>query len=147
MTNRRPTDAEDNQPVGRRRLLGGRAAAFAVASVVLVGMISIPAKQLLDQHYRLSALQGRIDQNNALIAKLQGEVDRWSDPAFVKAQARQRLKYVMPGEVGYIVLEADEVRAATNVLAKPNAATPWYRTLWQSMKAAGSTTAPQNGDH
>ena len=37
------------------------------------------------------------------------ERKRWSDPAYIRAQARDRLYYVMPGEVSYLVLDADGV--------------------------------------
>ena len=31
---------------------------------------------------------------------------RWNDPAYVEAQARERLHFVMPGETAYVVLDA-----------------------------------------
>jgi hypothetical protein len=37
------------------------------------------------------------------------ERKRWEDPVYVRAQARDRLYYVMPGEVSYLVMDAQGV--------------------------------------
>ena len=37
------------------------------------------------------------------------ERKRWEDPVYVRAQARDRLYYVMPGEVSYLVMDASGV--------------------------------------
>lgn len=42
--------------------------------------------------------QSRVDE-------LETELARWDDPAYVKAQARERLGWVMPGETGYRVVD------------------------------------------
>jgi hypothetical protein len=34
---------------------------------------------------------------------------RWEDPAYIRSQARDRLYYVMPGEVSYLVMDAGKV--------------------------------------
>ena len=37
------------------------------------------------------------------IAALEKERERWSDPAYITTQARERLYYVKPGEVVYLI--------------------------------------------
>ena len=43
------------------------------------------------------------------MADLQAAEARWDDPAYVEAQARARLHFVRPGEVGYVVLTEEEL--------------------------------------
>ncbi len=83
--------------------------------------------------------------------RLSATLQRWDDPAFVAAQARARLHYVLPGETGYVVLDLPEepegdqplvtsVDAATRDEGggRPTAdADAWYGRLWDSVEAAG----------
>ena len=103
--------------------------------------VAIPAQQLLDQHNRLNALEADLAASQKLYDSLQSQVARWQDPAYVEAQARDRLHYVMPGEVGYVVLEAEEAPAIARVV-KPKSDAAWYRLVWQSMADAADTAAP-----
>lgn len=61
----------------------------------------------LNQQRDLAQAEQEIRDRQAQIADLQAELDRWNDPAYVKAQARQRLGWVMPGETGYRVVDDD----------------------------------------
>jgi hypothetical protein len=36
---------------------------------------------------------------------MEKERDRWQDPIYIRAQARNRLYYVLPGEVSYLVMD------------------------------------------
>ena len=47
-----------------------------------------------------------------LVAGLEQELADWEDPAFVIAQARSRLHFVFPGEVGYVATGLKNVREA-----------------------------------
>ena len=38
---------------------------------------------------------------------MQAERDRWQDPVYIRSQARDRLYYVLPGEVSYLVMDTD----------------------------------------
>ena len=40
------------------------------------------------------------------------ERKRWDDPVYVRSQARQRLYYVLPGEVSYLVMDAGSVNTS-----------------------------------
>ena len=37
--------------------------------------------------------------------RLRDERERWNDETFIMTQARERLYYVMPGEVSYLVID------------------------------------------
>jgi cell division septation protein DedD len=102
-----------------------------------------------DQHQQISALQQEIRDRQQRVGELNDEITRWNDDAYVKAQARQRLGWVMPGEVGYRVIGAD----GKPVGAPPEPSAPstgtsdtqqptWYTKLWGSVQGAGTPPAP-----
>ena len=124
-------------------LLTSRAGILSATILAALITLAIPVKQLLDQQTRINDLRDRQAANMLLIEKLQQDVDRWQDPAYVRAQARSRLHYVMPHEIGYIVLEADDVAAVTTVNTTMNGTkTAWYTTMWNSLEDAGKTSPP-----
>lgn len=59
------------------------------------------------QQQQMATAQVEIQQRQRAIEQLEDEKARWQDPDYVKAQARSRLGWVMPGEVGYKVIGAD----------------------------------------
>lgn len=67
---------------------------------------------------------------------------RWQDPAYVEQQARLRLGWVLPGEVGYRVIGADGEPLGDTVLppdslADDSVPQDWYASVWGSIEAAG----------
>ena len=63
------------------------------------------------EHHRAAFASTAADSGrgwHALQAQAQA---RWQDPAYVEAQARERLHYVLPGETRYVVLGPDEAPA------------------------------------
>lgn len=139
MFKRRLTD----NSVNRRNiinLLNWRFFAFAIVSIIAIGIIAVPAQQLISQNFRINNLQSELQDYKTVIVDLQTEKDRWKDPAYVKAQVRQRIQYVMPNEVGYIVLESEDVGAAINYkLGSPIPPDPWFRVILESLQTAGET--------
>ena len=55
----------------------------------------------------IAALQDKVAGQEQDVATLKAEQARWRDPAYVEQQARQRLKFVKPGERSYTVLDAE----------------------------------------
>ena len=41
------------------------------------------------------------------VDELEAEIARWDDPAYIEAQARDRLYYVFPGDRSYLVVGDD----------------------------------------
>ena len=103
----------------------------------------------LDQRRELATLEAKIAERRATVGALQEEIQRWQDPAYVEAQARERFGWVMPGEVGYRVIGADgKPLGGTGLLVEPaaGAAHPpedWWGALWGSVEAAGREPRPQ----
>lgn len=94
------------------------------------------------QAHEISASKVEIGERQQRINDLQGELARWSNPAYVRTQARDRLGWVVPGESGYKVVGADgkplgggaEITAETPTVETPKEA--WYAQLWGSVEAA-----------
>lgn len=112
----------------------------AVAFIVLFPTI----RTAIEQQNALSQQQAQLAEAKARNEELQAELDRWKDPAFVKAQAREHLLFVMPGEKRYRVLDPDSVQEPTEkkgaeAVAKNASSGVWYRTMWESIETAGES--------
>ena len=84
-------------------------------------------------------LRDQIAQRQQEISTLEDQLARWKDPAFVKAEARSRLGWVMPGETGYRVIGADgkPIGGDSTALApnKPSSGL-WWQQMWGSVAVA-----------
>lgn len=106
--------------------------------------MALPLRDLVAQQQRIRALEARQEIAQEELAKLNAQIARWNDPAFVAAQARERLHFVLPGQVGYVVLEADETGIVYNgaPVAPLKHSRSWYVTIWNGVKRASTTAAP-----
>ena len=98
------TTARVRRSDSRRPVLSARAGAALGVVVVLITILAIPFREWITQGARISELESQVAWHNQRVADLQTARDRWKDPAYVEAQARARLHFVRPGEVGYVVL-------------------------------------------
>ncbi len=72
--------------------------------VILGAWVLVPTLgTFIDQRQKIAALEASVQVTQEEIAALEEERDRWQDPAYISAQARERLYYVYPGEVVYLV--------------------------------------------
>jgi hypothetical protein len=59
----------------------------------------------------------------------------------VKAQARERLNFVLPGETGFVLLDDGEQAVGSDPRPGPageqGARQAWFGELWQSVRVAG----------
>ncbi|WP_370590249.1 septum formation initiator family protein [Tessaracoccus sp. SD287] len=99
------------EPVDTRRGRGLAITRRAVAVVVVLFILLFSYLNSLRVYFRqqqqMATAQVEIQQRQRAIEQLEDEKARWQDPDYVKAQARSRLGWVMPGEVGYKVIGAD----------------------------------------
>ena len=87
----------------------------------------------------IAALEDKVAGQEQDVAALQAEQERWRDPAYVEQQARQRLKFVKPGERSYTVLDPEPAAGTKDPVpdvASPDVPLPWYETVWQSTRTA-----------
>ena len=72
--------------------------------VVLGAWVLVPTLgTYIDQRQKIAALEASVQVSAAEIKALEQERERWDDPAYITTQARERLYYVKPGEVVYLV--------------------------------------------
>ncbi|MDY0985624.1 septum formation initiator family protein [Microbacterium sp. CFBP9023] len=99
--------AQDRRVDVREWASGIRLSAFSVimlSLVVLGAWVLVPTLgTFIDQRQKISALEQSIQVSEDQIAALEKERERWNDPAYITTQARERLYYVKPGEVVYLI--------------------------------------------
>lgn len=129
-----------------------RVSGFSVIALVLLALAVVvlaPSLRLLvEQQQQIAALEHSVEEQRAHVEDVKAELGRWSDPAYIEAQARQRLLFVYPGEYSYIVTNAtiDEetpVDAGQPVSSElQTTRVDWVGALLASGYGAGLTTAP-----
>jgi cell division protein FtsB len=116
----------------------------AVALLVVVGLLVISyvgtMRIYLDQQSDMATARTQIAERSATIAQLEDELSRWSDPSYIKTQARERLGWVIPGEVGYRVIGTDGTVVSGQVGSIKGNNDPanqaWYERIWSSVRTA-----------
>ena len=115
----------------RARVLSGRRTVVLVALGVLCTVTLAPHVRLyVDQERQKVALEHQIAEREEAVADLEHQLDLWGEDAFVAAQARERLHYVMPGETGYVVAPPEAESAVAAEVEAALAEGPWYRRVW-----------------
>lgn len=61
----------------------------------------------LDQRRQIVEMEQSIALAEEAVEQMQEERDRWQDPVYIRSQARDRLYYVLPGEVSYLVMNSE----------------------------------------
>lgn len=136
-------------PARKRPRFTGRAAVLLLVVLVLAVSYASSMRAYFDQRAHIQSLKSQIADSKANIAELEREKRRWDDPAYVRAQARSHLGYLMPGETGYQVLDengnpldsAAELSDPEEVLKEEP--TAWWETVWGSVELAGDPPPSQ----
>ena len=114
-----------------------------VLSVLTISYAS-SLKAYFQQHTQIAQLRSQIASSQSDINRLQNEKALWSDPAYVREQARARFGYLMPGQTSYVVIGQDgRPLAAQATLSDPRTSssstpTAWWTTEWKSVQLAGN---------
>ena len=96
--------ASRDQRAAPRRLTG-RAAVLALSLSHARARYAYPLREYLASAARSRSCARSRSQQRRRVAGCRRSRRRWDDPAYVEAQARERLHFVMPGETSYVVLE------------------------------------------
>ncbi len=112
------------RPDIRRPVLSARAGAALGVVVILITILAIPFREWITQGARIAELESQVAWHTQRVSDLQAAHERWKDPAYVEAQARSRLHFVRPGEVGYVVLTDEQVAAPETTQTRPMADVP-----------------------
>lgn len=114
-----------------------------IAAVLLVPTVRAAVQQSMELHQ----LRSQLDAEHAEADRLQSELHRWDDNAYIEGQAREKLHFVMPGDRVWRTIGGDTVVDDVDpVTGKPveagvvgtesGAGTPWYAALWDSVQVA-----------
>lgn len=142
---RRPPRRGGRHEPARRNQLTGRAAVLLLVCCGLALALAYPAREYFAQRAEIERLRQQTDAQLQRVRQLEAEKRRWDDPAYVRAQARERLHYAMPGETPYIAigpnLRGTDDAPGTSP-ASGGRAQAWYQRLWQSVQGAADPPAP-----
>lgn len=80
----------------------------SVIAIVVIGsfLISPDVEAFLNQRRQIAEMEESIRLAQEQVEQMQVERDRWQDPVYIRSQARDRLYYVLPGEVSYLVMDS-----------------------------------------
>lgn len=84
-------------------------ATVSIILVIVAGtfLISSDVQAFLNQRRQIVEMEQSIEQAKQAVEDMQAERDRWQDPVYIRSQARDRLYYVLPGEVSYLVMDTE----------------------------------------
>jgi cell division protein FtsB len=122
-----------------------RAAILAAVVCVLTLTITGPVRTYFAQRTEMKQLKATEAQLRVQIAELEQQKVKLADPVFIAAQARERLGFVMPGDIPYQVqLPANSGVPGTPgpEPAKANPDDPWYTSLWHTIADAPHGISP-----
>ena len=141
-----PEESASGQWLRSLRLSG-----FSVVMLTLIVLIVIvlapSLRTLVEQQQQLAQLRQAVADRQESVNDLKGDIARWDDPAYIEAQARDRLVYVFPGDYTYLVIDDG---TTTNTTTTDDGApiserlqtttVDWVHSLLESVVKAGVTT-------
>lgn len=88
------------------RMLKLNSVSVSLISVIVLGsfLVSQDVQTFLNQRREIVEMERSIELARDDVANMEAERDRWQDPVYIRSQARDRLYYVLPGEVSYLVM-------------------------------------------
>ncbi|MGH3916334.1 MAG: FtsB family cell division protein [Pseudonocardiaceae bacterium] len=108
-----------------------RAAMLALVVCALALSVAVPLRNYVSQRNELTA----VHEQQGILADQVAELERrrvlLEDPRHIEAQARERLRYVKPGQTPYVVqLPTDASEPST---VDQHLEDPWFTRLWESI--------------
>jgi cell division protein FtsB len=116
-----------------------RAAVLAAVVCVLTLTIAGPVRTYFAQRTEMAQLTASEAALRGQIADLEQKKVKLGDPAYIAAQARERLGFVMPGDTPFQVQLPAGAAASSQPGAdavKPTSNAPWYSSLWHTIADA-----------
>ncbi|AMB59085.1 FtsB family cell division protein [Microterricola viridarii] len=113
-----------------------------VMLVLAVVVLAPGLRVLVEQRQEIAALSARVETQLQQVESLRAERERWNDKTYVITQARDRLYYVMPGEVSFLVIndlpapveESERAPISTEI---QNTQLDWLQSMFASVMTAG----------
>lgn len=122
----------------------------AVVVIAIVGALVLsPSLTIyLQQQREIAQLRESVELHRQTLSDMEAEQLKWEDPVYIRAQARDRLYYVMPGEVQLsviddgVVVPDDRNETITAELTKTER--NWALGIASSVLQAGTTIQRPN---
>jgi cell division protein FtsB len=114
----------------------GRTFSLVAVFFIFALVLAPPIQNYFTQRAQINALRAQVDSDRSALEEARLELIRWQDPDYVKAQARERLHFVMPGERQYIVTgtpNGDGEVTANKVADQLEDGAPWYTRMIASI--------------
>ena len=116
-----------------------RAAVLAAVICVLTLTIAGPVRTYFAQRTEMNQLAASEAALRRQITDLEQKKGKLGDPAYIAAQARERLGFVMPGDIPFQVQLPPTAAVSPQPgadTAKPANNDPWYTSLWHTIADA-----------
>ena len=150
-TDTRPAQFPTDETAVGSWLRGLRLSGFSfvmLGILVLAVVVLAPSvRTYAEQRQQIDALSATVAEQEAAVDVQKAERERWNDRTFVTTQARERLSYVMPGDVSFLVIndtgtavdaDADTAPISTAI---QDTEIDWVDSVFRSVMTAG--LAPQ----
>ncbi|MGR2753875.1 FtsB family cell division protein [Agromyces arachidis] len=129
---------------------------FSGFSIIMMGVLVLAVVVLApsiaayaEQRQQIAELKADVALQEAEVARLTEQRERWNDETYIVTQARERLYYVLPGEVSYLVIDdrspetlANADRAVSREVTEQRG--DWMQTMLRSVMTAGLAPAPSD---
>jgi cell division protein FtsB len=103
--------------------------------------LAYPLRNYLAQREALAQVTSQQQALEKQISDLQAQQAALSDPDYIAAQAKERLRYVSPGDTVYrIVLPAGTGKSDDKAAATPDPQ-PWYSNMWDTLSEPDGASA------
>ncbi|MGO4106023.1 septum formation initiator family protein [Leifsonia sp. YAF41] len=128
-------------------LRGIRSSGFSLvmmAILILAVVVLAPSLRIYaEQRQEIDRLSAAVAEQKAAVDQLKTERERWNDRTFVTTQARDRLSYVLPGDINFLVINDLPLPAAGTPGIAPVSAeiqdtdVDWLASVFASVMTAG----------
>ncbi|NMN96680.1 FtsB family cell division protein [Antrihabitans stalactiti] len=134
------------EPKVERTILGlstSRAVILAVVVCALALTLAVPLRTYFTQRTEAAQIEAERTRLEHDLDELRTKRAQQDDPAYIAAEARDRLRLVMPGDTPYQVQLPGAYEAEQAKRAKPKpAAGPWYKNLFEQISKPQQTASP-----
>jgi cell division protein FtsB len=140
-----PSETQSRAWLRSIRLSGFSILVLGILVLFLV-VLAPGLRTLLEQRQQIADLEASVQAQKEHVQDLKQQRARWDDPAYIRAQARDRLFYVMPGEYPYLII--DDAPISTDASPTPVTAdlettqVDWGQSLMSSYLSAALTESP-----
>ena len=139
----RSTSARTTAQDGPGITITRRTLVLVTLVVVALAALVPTVNSYVAQRQQLAELRSQVEGQEQEVEDLRQQVDRWEDPAYVTARARERLLFAMPGETQYRLTDTSgrDVPLTEAERAQEEAKDgEWFSVLWESLEGSSRVT-------